>query len=133
MKVTIIPTVIGAQGTVTKGLVDGLEDLEITGRMETIQTSALLRSARILRRVLETWGDLLSLKLQWETISWRWCEKLNREQIIIIWKKCRGVYKFTKWQEKTKRVMYMDATKIFPRMKKYKKPFNKLFESTTKL
>ena len=30
---------------------------------------ALLRSARILRRVLETWGDLLSLSLQWKTIS----------------------------------------------------------------
>ena len=29
--------------TVTKGLVQGLEDLEITGRVETIQTTALLR------------------------------------------------------------------------------------------
>ena len=28
----------------------------------------LLRTARILRRVLDTWGDLLSLKLQWKTI-----------------------------------------------------------------
>ena len=40
--------------TVTKGLVQGLEDLEISGRMETMQTIALLRSARLLRRVLET-------------------------------------------------------------------------------
>ena len=39
------------------------------GRVETIQTTALLRTAKILRRVLETWGDLLSLKLQWKTIS----------------------------------------------------------------
>ena len=39
--------VIGALGTVTKGLVQGLEDLEITGRVGTIQTTALLRSARI--------------------------------------------------------------------------------------
>ena len=69
MKVTIIPIVIGALGTVTKGLVQGLEDLEIKGWVKTIQTIALLRSARILRRVLETWGYLLSLKLQWETIS----------------------------------------------------------------
>ena len=60
---TIIPIVISALGTVTKGLVQGLEDLEIIGWVETIQTTALLRSARILRRVLETWGDL-SLKLQ---------------------------------------------------------------------
>ena len=32
--------------------------------MENTQTTALLRIARILRRVLETCGDLLSLKLQ---------------------------------------------------------------------
>ena len=29
MKVTIIPIVIGAFGTVTKGLIKGLEDLEV--------------------------------------------------------------------------------------------------------
>ena len=54
MKVTFIPIVIGALGTVTEGLLKGLEDLEISGQVETIQTSILLRSARILRRVLET-------------------------------------------------------------------------------
>ena len=69
MKVTIVPIVIGALGTITKVFLKGLEDLEVGGRVETIQTTALLRTARILRRVLETWGDLLSLKLQWKTIS----------------------------------------------------------------
>ena len=69
MKVTIVSIVIGALGTVTKGLLKGLEDLEVSGRVETIQMTALLRTARKLRRVLETWGDLLSLKLQWKTIS----------------------------------------------------------------
>ena len=54
MKVTIIPIVIGAFGTVTKGLLKGLEDLEVSGRVETIQTTALLKTARILRRVLQT-------------------------------------------------------------------------------
>ena len=54
IKVTIIPIVIGAFGTVTKGLLKGLDDLEVGGRVETIQTTALLRTARILRRVLET-------------------------------------------------------------------------------
>ena len=54
MKVTIIPIVIGAFGTVTKGLLKGLEDLEVGGRVEIIQTTALLRTARILRKVLET-------------------------------------------------------------------------------
>ena len=75
-KVTTILIVIVAFGTETTGLLKGLEDLEDGGRVETIQTTALLKTARILRRVLETWGDLLSLNLQWKTISWRWCEKL---------------------------------------------------------
>ena len=54
MKVTIVPIAICALGTITKGLLKGLEELEIGGRVETIQTTALLRTARILRRVLET-------------------------------------------------------------------------------
>ena len=54
MKVTFIPNIIDALGTITKGLVKGLEDLEIKGRVEAIQTAELLKSARILRRVLET-------------------------------------------------------------------------------
>ena len=69
MKVTIVPIVIVALGTITKGLLKGLEDLEVGGRVETIQTTALLRTARILRWVLEFWGDLLSLKLQWKKPS----------------------------------------------------------------
>ena len=54
MKVIIIPTVIDAFGTVTKGLLKVLEDLEVGDRVETIQTTALLKTAGILRRVLET-------------------------------------------------------------------------------
>ena len=69
MKVTVIPNVIGALDSITKGLVQGLEDLEIRKWVGTIETTALLRLARILRRVRETWGNLLSLKLQWETIG----------------------------------------------------------------
>ena len=69
MQVTIIPIVIGAFGTVTKGLLKGLEDSEVGGRVETIQTITLLRTAWILWRVLETWGYLLSLSFQCETIS----------------------------------------------------------------
>ena len=44
---------IGAFGTVSKVLSNGLEDLEVGGREETIKTTALLRTARILSRVLE--------------------------------------------------------------------------------
>ena len=47
-KVIVIPIVIGALCTVTKELVHGLEDLEVTGRVETTQTTASLISARIL-------------------------------------------------------------------------------------
>ena len=51
---TVIPNVIGALRATPKGMVKGLEDMEIREQVETIQTTALLRSARILTRVLET-------------------------------------------------------------------------------
>ena len=51
---TNIPIVIGAFGTVITGLLKGMEDLEVGGRVETIQATALLRKGRILGRVLET-------------------------------------------------------------------------------
>ena len=54
MKVTIITIVISALGTVNKGQVQELEDLEIRERVETIKATALLRLARILRKVLKT-------------------------------------------------------------------------------
>ena len=69
MIVTVIPIITGALATVTKGLLQGLEDLEIRRRVKTIQTTSLLKSTRIQRRVLETWEDLLSHKLKWETIG----------------------------------------------------------------
>ena len=53
MKVTVIPRVIGALGTIPQGLVKRLEKLEVRGQVETIFTTAL-RWARILRRVLES-------------------------------------------------------------------------------
>ena len=43
-----------------KRLVKGREDLEIRGQVETIQTTALLRSTRILRGILETCCQLNS-------------------------------------------------------------------------
>ena len=42
MKMTIIPFVIGALGTVSKLLVQRLKDLEIKGRVEAVHTTALL-------------------------------------------------------------------------------------------
>ena len=52
MKVMLIPVVIGALGTVTIEVIKSLEELEIRGRVETIQKTVLLRSTKILRRVL---------------------------------------------------------------------------------
>ena len=54
VKVTVIPIIISALSTVNKGLIKGLEVLEIRGRLKNIQMNALLRLARILRKVLET-------------------------------------------------------------------------------
>ena len=51
MRFSVIPTVFGAFGTDSKSLEKGLKELEISRRIETIQTSALLRSARILKTV----------------------------------------------------------------------------------
>ena len=67
-KVTVIPIIMGALGRVSKGLVRGLEELKIRRRAKTIQITALLKSTRILRKVLDIWEDSLSLKLQWKTI-----------------------------------------------------------------
>ena len=54
MKVTVIPILTSARGTVFKGLERGQEKLEIGEQIETIQTTVLLRAARILRREMNT-------------------------------------------------------------------------------
>ena len=60
--VTVIPIVISAPGTV----------LKIKGKFEIIQTKAMLRTTKILRRVLETWKALLLLGLQYIWFVWVW-------------------------------------------------------------
>ena len=66
---TVIPVVVGALGTVFKGLEEIVEKLEIRGRMETNQSVELLESTSILRRVWETWEDVLPLRLLWKVTS----------------------------------------------------------------
>ena len=46
MKVIVIPIVIGALGMVPKGSEKRLKVIEIRGRIETIQTTQMLRLAR---------------------------------------------------------------------------------------
>ena len=60
MKVTIISIIFGALGTFFKDLQNKQAELKFKGRIETTQTTGLLTSTRMLRRVLETWEDLLS-------------------------------------------------------------------------
>ena len=47
MKLTVISIVSGALGTISEGLLKGMEDLKIRRQEETIQTTALSRSVRI--------------------------------------------------------------------------------------
>ena len=53
MKVTIIPIVVGAFGTVTKRLLKGLEDLEVGGRVDTIENMTFLEQPEYW---VESWG-----------------------------------------------------------------------------
>ena len=64
MRVTVIAVVTSALGTVRKGLEKEKEESKIRGRIETIKTIALLRSAKILKKFLETQGDLMLIRLQ---------------------------------------------------------------------
>ena len=78
MKMTGIPVVNGVLRRISIRLVKGQEDLEARGKVETIQTTALLGSARTQIKVLETLGDLLSLKFYGKIISERWREKFSK-------------------------------------------------------
>ena len=49
VRVTIVIIMIGAFGTVIEGLLKDLEDLQVDKRVGTIQTTTLLKTARILR------------------------------------------------------------------------------------
>ena len=75
MKVTFIPIIIGALGTVTKGSLKGLEDLEIRGLVETIQTIEIYqnteKSPGDLRRlaVIQTSVKDNQLTLMWKTLK----------------------------------------------------------------
>ena len=53
-------------------------ELDISGKIKSIVTTAFLKSARILGRARDIWADLLSLRLQWNTTISSWCEKLQK-------------------------------------------------------
>ena len=66
---TVIPVVFSALGTVSKCLEEKLEQLKIRGRIDTIQTTALLKQTRILRRILEKRLGKLEIKGRIDTIQ----------------------------------------------------------------
>ena len=86
MKLTIVPIVIGALSTITKGLLKSLEDLEVGGRIETIQMRTLLWTARILRWDLETWGDCChsnSSETPWGNTDVKNSKGVNNDNVLL--------------------------------------------------
>ena len=61
---TAMAIVVGALGTVSKSMGKGLKELEIKEIIDTIKTTALLRSTRIQKRVQEIYKDYLLFRLQ---------------------------------------------------------------------
>ena len=78
MKVTLVSTLIGGLGNILMKGIRGLEVLKIGGRSVTIVSTELLRSATVQRRILETWGHMMSLRILWKTNSKRLWEILSR-------------------------------------------------------
>ena len=53
VKAKVVPIVVGALGTVSKSLTGYLNEIGVSTKIQVIQKSALLGTARILRKVLE--------------------------------------------------------------------------------
>ena len=75
MKMTVILIVIGALGTIPKGLVRGLEGLEIGGRTETIQDNSIVK---IGQNTEKSPRDLIRLAVT-QT-------KVKYPQLTLVWK-----------------------------------------------
>ena len=106
IKLTLMPILTGALDTVPDGLLKGVEDSEIRGRVETIQTSTPLKSARILSP-----GDLRKLTVSLtseKTISQRWWENFSRSKIMIIVSWTREGFRHI--DHKTRKLMTMHKT-----------------------
>ena len=84
LEATFIIIVIGALGRVNEGLIKELEDFKIIERVETIQTTVLLRSARILRSVLKTCHSNSRSVLETVTQTLVKDHKLTLSKVIII-------------------------------------------------
>ena len=106
MRVTVIPTVVDALGTVPKGLKRGLELMEFGGRGELAEEKSLVM-VKIQRRIFQR--DALSLLIFIIAMK-----PLNR-----ILRKCPGGYKLTKSKENINHLMHGDDIKQFVKKEKY--------------
>ena len=69
MKVKVIPIVIGSLETIPKGLERGLQCWKSEDEPRPSKLQALLRSIKILRRILKTWEHVQPLRILSKTIS----------------------------------------------------------------
>ena len=53
-RVTVVPIIIGALGTVSKNIEKWLAEIGVTCHLESLQRACLLDTARILRKVFDT-------------------------------------------------------------------------------
>ena len=81
MRVILLLVLSSAFGRVLEKRLEGLESRR---RIETIQTTPLMRSVRVLRRVKQTWWDLKSFTLHWKITNLHWSQKYPIIIIIII-------------------------------------------------
>ena len=64
-KVEVVPVVVGALGCISKGFSGWIDTLGITLNVRMVQKSVLLRTARILRKVLDMEGESILLALDY--------------------------------------------------------------------
>ena len=83
MHVSVLPILGVTQGPILKGLDKKQEKMR--NQKKNQDNQELLRSLRILRKVLETRGDLLFLQLLWNSTVRFWCEKLARSENRLIY------------------------------------------------
>ena len=92
---------------VWKGWERRLEEIQSRGRIETIQTTEISRLTRILKRMQETGGNLLSLRIKWKLL--KTCKEWNNnsnnltseDKLNTLWMKWHGHgYTEETWREK---------------------------------
>ena len=85
MKTVVIPVVVGAFGTLKKGMVENIKKVSERATMTEIQKICMLGSARILRKVLSVWTEWLT----WVTDAlgaWfapGWCTERTPAKTVI--------------------------------------------------